>query len=53
MFNVTVSTNFAPIFETDLVAQFVLAGEKLIYTLPKIVDRDGYQTFIRGFQSVP
>ena len=50
-FNITVS--LGPIFETDLEAQVVLAGEKLIYTLPKIINRDGYQAYIRSYQSVP
>jgi hypothetical protein len=51
LFNITVST--ASVFEKDLASQMVEAGEKLIYTLPKIIDFNGYQAHIIRVSSLP
>ena len=53
LFNITVSTNSAPLFEVELASQQVAAGDKLIYTLPKIVEKDGYKAYIQSYSSVP
>lgn len=53
LFNITVSTNEAPLFEVELASQQVAAGGKLIYTLPKIVEKDGYKAYIQSYSSVP
>ena len=36
----------APVFQTELASQQMLAGDSLVYTLPKIVDSDEYRGFI-------
>ena len=43
----------APVFQTELASQQMLAGDSLVYTLPKIVDSDEYRGFILSHYTSP